>query len=54
MTTYRCTVCTYIYDEAVMGIPFDDLDDEWVCPKCGASKMVFEPSGRQDADEPTA
>ena len=45
-----CSVCTYTYDEA-RGIPeagiapgtkWEDLPDDWVCPRCGASKDEFE------------
>jgi len=39
---YRCTVCGYLYDEAVEGIKFDDLPDDWVCPLCGVGKELFE------------
>jgi rubredoxin len=31
---YKCTVCGHIYDEAVEGIKFEDLPEEWVCPLC--------------------
>ncbi|WP_242847832.1 rubredoxin [Fervidicella metallireducens] len=24
------------------GTPFEDIDDEWVCPVCGVSKKNFE------------
>jgi flavin reductase (DIM6/NTAB) family NADH-FMN oxidoreductase RutF/rubredoxin len=34
-----CTVCGYIYDEAV---PVEELPDEWTCPLCGAAKSLFE------------
>lgn len=46
-----CTVCNYIYDEAI-GEPspgvkpvlkFADLPDEWHCPDCGAAKDMFQP-----------
>lgn len=46
-----CTLCNYIYDEAVgepaqdiaPSIKFEDLPDEWRCPECGAAKGVFQP-----------
>ncbi len=50
MSSYRCTVCGYIYDPAA-GDPdngvepntaFEDLPDDWVCPVCGATKDQFE------------
>lgn len=50
MKKYECTVCGYIYDPAdgdpdngvPAGTSFEDLDDNWVCPLCGASKDEFE------------
>ena len=50
MRKYVCTVCGYIYDEAV-GMPddgiaprtmFEDIPDDFVCPVCGVSKDLFE------------
>lgn len=49
MKKYVCTICGYIYDEAV-GIPsagitagtrWEELPEDWVCPLCGASKADF-------------
>jgi len=34
----RCSICGYIYDEDT---PFEELDDNWVCPICGAKKELF-------------
>lgn len=42
MKKYRCKICGHIYDDAKENIRFDDLPDDWVCPKCGASKKMFE------------
>ena len=50
MKKYVCTVCGYVYDPEVgdedhgvaPGTPFEDLDDEWVCPLCGVAKDMFE------------
>ena len=50
MTTYECSICGWIYDEAVgdpeHGIPagtrWEDVPDTWLCPECGASKADFE------------
>ncbi len=39
---FRCTVCGYIYDEALEKIKFSDLPDDWQCPLCGAPKSEFE------------
>jgi rubredoxin len=48
MDKYECP-CGYIYDPAEgdyesgvePGTPFEDLPDDWVCPKCGAEKEYF-------------
>lgn len=49
MAKYVCTVCGFIYDEDI-GIPdskimahtlWKDLDEDWVCPICKASKSAF-------------
>ena len=42
MKKYRCTICGHIYDEAVEGVKFADLPDDWKCPLCGAPKSLFE------------
>lgn len=50
MEKYICTVCGYIYDEAVgdpdngvaPGTKFEDIPDDWVCPLCGVPKSDFE------------
>lgn len=39
---FRCTVCGYIYYEALEKIKFADLPDDWVCPLCGVPKSEFE------------
>ena len=39
---YECTICGYIYDEAVETIKFEDLPDDYVCPICGVGKDLFE------------
>lgn len=49
MSKYMCKPCKYVYDPAVgvpayglePGIPFADLPEDWVCPKCGTSKWMF-------------
>lgn len=40
---YRCTMCGHLYDEEKEGVKFADLPDDWVCPVCGAPKVLFEP-----------
>lgn len=49
MKKWECP-CGYVYDPAQgdansnisMGTSFDDLPDDWVCPRCGAEKEFFE------------
>ena len=41
MKVYVCLVCGYEYDEAVEGVKFEDLPDDWVCPLCGVGKDSF-------------
>ena len=46
---WKCTVCGYIYDPASgdsrngidPGVAFDDLPEDWTCPKCRAAKSRF-------------
>lgn len=49
MSKYECSICGYIYDEA-LGVPeegiapgtkWKDIPDDWECPLCGASKSDF-------------
>lgn len=49
---YVCSICGYVYDPAqgdeVWGIPagtaFEDLPDDWNCPRCGQPKTEFNPA----------
>ena len=46
---YVCTVCGYVYEEAVgdpdsgiaAGTKWADIPDTWVCPVCGVGKDQF-------------
>ena len=50
MKKYVCTVCGYVYDEAVgdpdngvaPGTKWEDVPDTWVCPLCSVGKDQFE------------
>ena len=50
MAKYKCIVCLYIYDpemgdpdgNIMLGTPFEEIPDGWICPVCGASKDEFE------------
>ena len=40
---YLCTVCGYVYDpEKNDNIPFNKLEDDWLCPLCAMPKEMFE------------
>ena len=49
MKKYRCTICGYIYDEAVEKVKFTDLPDDWKCPWCGAPKSMFQEITEENA-----
>ena len=38
---YQCTVCGYIYDDSKEKVKFEDLPDDWKCPRCGVGKDKF-------------
>jgi flavin reductase (DIM6/NTAB) family NADH-FMN oxidoreductase RutF/rubredoxin len=38
---YKCSICGYVYDEAVEKVKFEDLPDDWHCPICGSDKEDF-------------
>lgn len=48
---YKCEPCEYIYDPRIgdidgnvaPGVPFDELPENWICPKCGVGKEYFVP-----------
>ncbi len=50
MDKYVCTVCGYVYDEAVgepdngitAGTKWEDVPEDYVCPLCGVGKDLFE------------
>ena len=49
---YICTICGYMYDDAVEPVPFSELPEDWTCPLCGASKDLFEPvAGKEEVKE---
>ena len=39
---YVCSICGYVYDPAEHdGVPFEDLPDDWKCPRCRQPKTKF-------------
>ena len=39
---YVCSICGYVYDPAEHdGVAFDDLPDDWKCPRCKQPKEKF-------------
>lgn len=50
MKKWRCVICDWIYDEELgapdeglaAGTAWADVDDDWVCPDCGATKDQFD------------
>lgn len=39
---YYCTICGYVYDPAENGgVAFEDLSDDWLCPRCRQPKDKF-------------
>lgn len=59
MSKYVCTVCGYVYDEA-LGIPnqgiaagtsWGDIPHDWLCPLCGATKSEFIIQGGNESQE---
>ena len=39
---YVCSICGYVYDPAEHdGVAFEDLPDDWKCPKCKQPKEKF-------------
>ena len=41
---YRCTICGYIYDEEAEGKRFEDLPEDYRCPRCKQPKSKFNPA----------
>ena len=38
---YQCIICGYIYDDSKEEVKFEDLDENWKCPRCGVGKDKF-------------
>ena len=48
---YVCQVCGHIYDEEKESVPFDQLDDDWTCPRCHQPKSKFKPMEEKEEDK---
>lgn len=52
---YQCEICHYIYEPEKgdpeggikPGTTFKDLPDDWICPRCGIDKSIFQPLGQE-------
>ncbi len=38
---YVCSICGYVYDPLETGIPFEELPEDWMCPRCKQPKSKF-------------
>ena len=39
---YFCSICGYVYDPVEHeGVAFDDLPEDWKCPRCQQPKEKF-------------
>ena len=39
---YVCSICGYVYDPAEHdGVAFEDLSEDWKCPRCKKGKEKF-------------
>jgi len=41
MTIYRCKRCNYLYIDEEQGKIFENVGNDYKCPKCHASKSFF-------------
>jgi rubredoxin len=52
MGKFICDICGYVYETGrgdpdnhiEIGTPFDEIEDDWVCPECGVGKDNFSPA----------
>ena len=52
MGKFSCDICGYVYEtgrgdpdnHVEIGTPFDEIEDDWVCPECGVGKDNFSPA----------
>ena len=42
---YVCSICGYVYDPSEHdNIPFEELPEDWTCPRCRQAKSKFNPA----------
>lgn len=41
MSQYVCSICGYVYDEAMETMKWEDVSEDWLCPLCSATKSEF-------------
>ena len=41
MKIHRCKRCNYLYIDGEEKIPFENVGNQWKCPKCRSSKKFF-------------
>ena len=46
---YVCEICGYMYDEAVEGTLWINLDSTWKCPLCTAPKECFKKEALEES-----
>jgi len=54
---YKCSICGYVYDEEGVdpntgdkNLDWNELPDDWTCPKCHAPKSDFKPFKEESED----
>lgn len=57
MKAHMCSVCGFLYNEEsadknIEGvvIPFEELDDDWICLNCGVNKDLFVPADSEKTE----
>lgn len=42
---YVCSICGYVYDPSEHdNVPFENLPEDWTCPRCRQAKSKFNPA----------
>ncbi len=41
MAIYRCRKCNFLYIDDEQKVCFEELDDDYSCPRCSCSKKMF-------------